>query len=419
MNPHLPPPHRQQPPSHNHPRYDAEGRISADTNLNTQTFYDAQGRRDIIKAPSLQYPDYYVYDLQDHPLGIWNPAYAYFRGEYYAGGRHVANFSNLLMFMHPDWLGTEHYRTESNGTLYGSCQNDPFGDNMWCSEAQGDLSPVHFTGKERDYSGTANPDGLDYFGARYYSSNMARFMSPDWAAKPTAVPYAMLGDPQSLNLYTYVVDDPMSMIDPDGHQDCAGGGRSDPENHGLGTCDSIEKENKKAKTVCDASGLHCHTTVEVHAQSTACGPNSLCEVVLERLRYSLVFTKTFATNFVSLHFYKQEISSGGCLNVAGRATVSALNPFSSTPSMSSDAAAGAMTAGAINRWNAAQGYAASRTNVLDGEGLIFPQKSIPYNKILDGSRAATLTEGLLGYLDGALFQGVMTEAEASSEGVCQ
>ena len=38
--------------------------------------------------------------------------------------------------------------------------------------------------------------------ARYYAENDARFMSPDWSAKVEPVPYAKLGDPQSLNLYS-------------------------------------------------------------------------------------------------------------------------------------------------------------------------------------------------------------------------
>ena len=69
-----------------------------------------------------------------------------------------------------------------------------------------------FTGKERD-----NESGLDQFGARYYSSSLGRFMTPDWAAKPTAVPYAEFGNPQSLNLYGYVGNNPLSKADPDGH----------------------------------------------------------------------------------------------------------------------------------------------------------------------------------------------------------
>ncbi len=68
------------------------------------------------------------------------------------------------------------------------------------------------TGKERD-----TESGLDMFGARYYASSMGRFMIPDWAGKPTAVPYAMFSDPQSLNLYGYVRNNPLSKADVDGH----------------------------------------------------------------------------------------------------------------------------------------------------------------------------------------------------------
>jgi len=60
---------------------------------------------------------------------------------------------------------------------------------------------THFTGKERD-----TESGNDYFGARYYSSAMGRFMSPDWSAKVEPVPYSKLDDPQTLNLYAYVTN---------------------------------------------------------------------------------------------------------------------------------------------------------------------------------------------------------------------
>lgn len=71
-----------------------------------------------------------------------------------------------------------------------------------------------YTGKERD-----TESGLDYFGARYYASNMGRWMSPDWADKPEAVPYSDLANPQSLNLYGYVKNNPLRQTDPDGHDD--------------------------------------------------------------------------------------------------------------------------------------------------------------------------------------------------------
>jgi RHS repeat-associated protein len=54
------------------------------------------------------------------------------------------------------------------------------------------------TGKERDAE-----SGLDYFGARYYGSSMGRFSSHLIQAGLFAC--ATPGNPQSLNLYSYVL----------------------------------------------------------------------------------------------------------------------------------------------------------------------------------------------------------------------
>ena len=77
------------------------------------------------------------------------------------------------------------------------------------------------TGKERDAE-----SGNDYFGARYYASSMGRFMSPDWSAKVEPVPYSKLDDPQTLNLYAYVMNNPVTSIDADGHAPLSWGGFS-------------------------------------------------------------------------------------------------------------------------------------------------------------------------------------------------
>jgi len=71
---------------------------------------------------------------------------------------------------------------------------------------------MHHTGKHRD-----TETNLDDFPARYYSSVQGRWLSPDWDDKPVAVPYAILGNPQTLNLYSYVGGDPTNHADPDGH----------------------------------------------------------------------------------------------------------------------------------------------------------------------------------------------------------
>jgi RHS repeat-associated protein len=69
-----------------------------------------------------------------------------------------------------------------------------------------------FEGKERD-----TETGNDDFGARYYSNRFGRWLSADWSSVPAPIPYANLANPQTLNLYSMVADDPESFADLDGH----------------------------------------------------------------------------------------------------------------------------------------------------------------------------------------------------------
>jgi RHS repeat-associated protein len=81
------------------------------------------------------------------------------------------------------------------------------------------------SGKERDVE-----SGLDYFLARYYSAAQGRFTSPDefqggavdpftgqQVGQPGPLPYADITDPQTLNKYAYVRNNPLRYTDPDGH----------------------------------------------------------------------------------------------------------------------------------------------------------------------------------------------------------
>jgi RHS repeat-associated protein len=87
------------------------------------------------------------------------------------------------------------------------------------------LRVYKFTGKERD-----TETGNDYFGARFYASNLGRFLSADEftggpvdALSPNdplplgSLPYANIANPQSLNKYTYVYNNPLRYVDPWGH----------------------------------------------------------------------------------------------------------------------------------------------------------------------------------------------------------
>ncbi len=99
----------------------------------------------------------------------------------------------------------------STGTILDQSDFYPFGGErvLTTSSAQ----HYKFEGKERDAE-TNNDD----FGARYYSSQFGRWLSPDWSAIPEPVPYANLTNPQTLNLYAMVRDNPETFADLDGHK---------------------------------------------------------------------------------------------------------------------------------------------------------------------------------------------------------
>ncbi len=160
----------------------------------------------------------------------------------YAAGKLFASYDqngNSLNFQLTDWLGTRRVQTNYAGVPEASFQSLLFGSRFAsipatnctpdqdCYPADMTGTPLHFTGKEND-----TESGLDYFAARYYSSTSGRFISPDWSAKEEAVPYAKLNNPQTLNLYAYVGNNPLTSIDIDGHislaarspQGCAGNG---------------------------------------------------------------------------------------------------------------------------------------------------------------------------------------------------
>jgi RHS repeat-associated protein len=142
----------------------------------------------------------------------------------YANGALTATYDAVgLHFYFNDPLGTRRAQTDYEGVLEQLCSGLPFGDALNCTtppNGNGTNYPAslaaptehHFTGKERD-----TESGNDYFEARYYSSAIGRFMSPDWSAKAEPVPYAKLDNPQSLNLYAYVLNNPLGSADPDGH----------------------------------------------------------------------------------------------------------------------------------------------------------------------------------------------------------
>ena len=235
--------------------YDAEGRICAVKNSVgsiTGYVYDAAGIRTTPTTKTRRWGPRYVARLglgamscNFAPSGVaWDIHANWALGQ---GGEQVAEFngagtwqhSNIfagkltgtydtkgLHFYLDDWLGTRRIQTNSTGQLEMTCQSLPCGNGQNCITTSlttaDNPTEQFFTGKERDPE-----SGDDYFEARYYNSAAGRFLSPDWSAKEEPVPYAKLDNPQSLNLYAYVLNRPTTGFDPDGHD---GGGFVEQKN---------------------------------------------------------------------------------------------------------------------------------------------------------------------------------------------
>ena len=254
----------------NYYSYDAEGRICAMQSTPAPGFtaaygylYDADGTRvakgTITASPNpvsqplscdpttngFQFTENYVLGPGGEELTMLNGSNVWQRTNVYAGGKLVATYDMVdnpafvdggsqpvqipaLHFHIEDPLGSRRMQLGGNLAYNGQpatlgqpetdIQSLPFGDgqnsfpDQYAPTTADDSTPLHFTGKERDAE-----SGNDYFGARYYASTMGRFMSPDWSAKEEPVPYAQMDDPQSLNLYGYVRNNPLTRADADGH----------------------------------------------------------------------------------------------------------------------------------------------------------------------------------------------------------
>ena len=191
--------------------YDADNRI---VGMDGWTYvYDAEGRR-VAKESGGTLADAYMLGLGGEQVTEVN-ASGWAHSNVYAGGSLLATYEGPAgtepagyYFHFTDWLGTERVQTYADGSPDIQCVSYPFGDGPICYHA----TEQQFTGKERD-----TESGNDYFGARYYASTMGRFLTPDWASDPTAVPYASYLNPQSLNLYNYMRNNPLSGVDKDGH----------------------------------------------------------------------------------------------------------------------------------------------------------------------------------------------------------
>ncbi len=232
VNPHSQSLAEQPPLPHNHARYDAAGNLLND-GVHSYA-YNAENRITSVDAGSTAT---YLYDARNHAVtktifatdnqgeyaGSWDFLYdqsdrlitetagngsgALWRSEVFAGSRHLeTSWDGNQYIDHPDHLGTDRARFDTNYSSWSTSTSLPFGDALQWNTSYGiSQSAINFTGKERDPE-----SGLDNFGARYDSSSMGRFMSPD----PAGMFAVRLAYPQTLNRYSYVLNNRLSLADP-------------------------------------------------------------------------------------------------------------------------------------------------------------------------------------------------------------
>jgi RHS repeat-associated protein len=145
---------------------------------------------------------------------------------YNAAGMLVAEYGGAqsqtggVSYLTQDTLGSTRMVSGQNGEVKSRHDYLPFGEeingiNLPNSGREGftgyNYGTVRqkFTGYEKD-----DETGLNYAKARYYAGNAGRFTSPD-----PLLASEKLGAPQSWNRYAYVLNSPLSLVDPDGLQD--------------------------------------------------------------------------------------------------------------------------------------------------------------------------------------------------------
>ncbi len=208
------------PPSYTF-TYDAENRQISETNSGTPSAaysYDSDGQR-VGKTVTGSGTTVFVYDAFGDLAVEYSPAWTISK-EYIRFGGQIAAIENAgsapcqTCYLSYDHLGSVRMVTDQNGNLIARHDFLPFGDEIpggWVGRDSTwgpgtDNVNQKFTGQERDAE-----TGLDFFQARYYTSGVARFMSPD----PENAG-ADLTNPQSWNGYSYVSNNPMNSVDPTG-----------------------------------------------------------------------------------------------------------------------------------------------------------------------------------------------------------
>lgn len=197
--------------------YDAAGNILTDA-LNTYT-WNAEGKMATVSSP--QGLVTYTYDGDGRRVEKSSGKLYWYGadGNVLAEGDASGNITDEYIFFGEkriarvdaqgnvdyylsDSLGSSRVVTDSNGNILDDCDFMPFGDEQCVASSSG--NNYKFIGMERD-----TESQLDHTLNRQFSSTYARWLSPD----PLG---GHLEDPQTLNKYSYVRNNPLNLTDSTG-----------------------------------------------------------------------------------------------------------------------------------------------------------------------------------------------------------
>jgi len=189
--------------------YDGAGRLSSAGGVNYT--YDGHDQR-VEKSSGTIYWRGFSGDTytESNLSGSVTSDYVFFDGQRTA---RIDSSGNVYYYFQ-DKLNSVRAIANSSGNVCYSADFTPFGGEI----AYVNTCPQNykFTDYERD-----SESGLDYANFRYFDNRIGRFTSPDHIKGTTA-------KPQSLNRYSYVLNDPCNLVDPTGLCDVVAGGFTDP-----------------------------------------------------------------------------------------------------------------------------------------------------------------------------------------------